>query len=102
MRQAARTDGNQKDIVSAFRGLGCSVTVLSQVGHGVPDLLIGIDKVSVPVELKNGDEPLTEDQQEWFRNWKGSKSIVRTLEDAGILVKAIRLLAASKKDKEKK
>lgn len=100
MRQRARTDGNQVEIVAAFRGLGCSVTVTSRVGEGFPDLVVGVESVTVPVEIKMPGGTLTDEQETWFKLWRGSKAVVRTLEDVGILVKAIRAFAGRAARKE--
>jgi hypothetical protein len=55
--------------------------------------LIGVDSVTVPVEVKDGKNPLTPDQIAWHRDWRGSKAIVRDLKDVGVLVRAIRGLS---------
>lgn len=87
MRRAASVDDNQKQVVAAFRKFGCSVQILSDVGKGVPDLMVGHSGVNHLVEIKDGAKPaskrkLTPDQQEWHRLWKGEKpEIVETLDD---------------------
>ena len=35
-----RVDGNQTAIVEALRRVGCSVQPISDLGHGIPDLLV--------------------------------------------------------------
>jgi hypothetical protein len=40
VRLRARTDSNHKAIVDALRKVGCQVADLSQLGNGIPDLLV--------------------------------------------------------------
>lgn len=46
-RRAARVDANHLDIVRALRDVGTSVCSLASVGHGVPDLLIGMSGLTL-------------------------------------------------------
>lgn len=70
-------DGNQADIVDDLRRIpGCSVAVLSAVGGGIPDLLIGYRGANFLVELKDPTQPkhrheLTDEQAEFHDNWHG-------------------------------
>ena len=41
MRQDARKDANQTQIVDALRGVGATVAITSMLGHGFPDLVVG-------------------------------------------------------------
>ncbi len=87
MRLAANIDANQPDIVKSLRAAGASVTILSGVGHGVPDLLIGIRNVTTVFEIKDGSKvpsrrKLTDDEQKWHAEWRGSKYIVESVEQA--------------------
>lgn len=91
-----RVDANQKEIVKVVRDMGVSVQVLSQVGHGCPDTLWGINGCNLLVEIKDGKKPLsdqklTKDEQDFFDKWKGNVSIVRSVEDAIALVNRVRL-----------
>ena len=87
MRRAASVDANQAEVVAAFRKFGCSVQVLSMVGKGVPDLLVGHAGVNHLVEVKDGRRPpserkLTPDQDQWHKTWRGEKpEIVESLDD---------------------
>jgi hypothetical protein len=85
---AKRVDQNQAMIVEALRRAGASVQVLSEVGKGVPDLLIGITThqgkaVNVLVEVKNpaGRCDLTDAERHWIESWKGQVAICRTPEE---------------------
>ena len=90
MKYAARTDDNQVEIVRVFRTMGCSVTDLSRVGKGCPDLLVGHWGVTIPVELKTAKGEMTGDQKKWADAWRGSFVVVRSGEDAIDLVRLIR------------
>jgi len=48
-----RVDVNQAAIVRALRESGASVAVLSSVGRGLPDLLVGFQGVNFLLEVKN-------------------------------------------------
>lgn len=92
MKKFGRVDANQKEIVSALRKLGCSVTSLANVGAGVPDLLVGYKGVNYLLEVKNGKKPpserrLTSDQQTFHAHWNGCISVVSSAETAISAVK---------------
>lgn len=87
MRRAARTDANQVEIVDALRRAGCSVQVLSSVGAGCPDLLVGRAGRNKLMECKDGDKPpserrLTPDQEKWHAEWRGEVDVVKSAEEA--------------------
>lgn len=87
MRRAARIDDNQPEIVAYLRKRGASVQILSAVGQGCPDLLVGYCSVTVPVEVKDGEKPpsrqaLTADEALWMSNWAGSYRIVGSVGEA--------------------
>lgn len=87
MRRAGRIDGNQSAIVDGLRKAGISVSILSGVGVGIPDLLCGYRGRNILLEIKDPSKPkadrqLTEDQQKFFREWRGQKEKVETLREA--------------------
>ena len=87
MRRAARTDDNQTAIVEALRSIGATVQILSGVGHGCPDLLVGIFKRNYLMEVKDGDkspsrQSLTPEEHIWHNEWKGQVCIVRNPTEA--------------------
>lgn len=87
MRRAARVDANQEQIVVALRAAGASVQVISAVGKGVPDLLVGFRNANWLLECKDGDKPpserkLTGDQVEWQSKWRGSCCVVLSADEA--------------------
>lgn len=94
MRRDARTDANQTQIVEYLRRRGASVQILSAVGKGCPDLLVGYRTATVPVEIKDGSKPpsrqaLTPDEALWMAQWAGSYRIVRSIDDADQLLRDI-------------
>lgn len=78
MRQAAKTDRNQAEIVDALRKVGASVQSLAAIGKGAPDLLVGFEGETYLMEIKDGKKPpsgrkLTPDQEVWHSNWAGGR-----------------------------
>jgi len=89
-----RVDKNQPEIVAAFRKLGASVLILSMVGKGCPDILVGMYNTNWLVEIKNGENSpsqrkLTVDEQLFFDSWHGQVCIINSVEEAAQLVKKI-------------
>lgn len=80
MRQAAKRDGNEGEIVAALEAVGCVVHRLSQAG--IPDLLVGRNGVTYLLEVKERKGALTDEQEIFFENWNGCAYIVRCVEDA--------------------
>jgi Holliday junction resolvase len=80
-----RTDANQKEIVEALRTAGASVFVVSSVGAGLPDLLVGYRGNNFLLEVKNlagRGERLTPRELEFMDTWRGHVAIVRSPEEA--------------------
>lgn len=87
MRQRKRSDINQANIVKELRGLGASVELLSNVGKGVPDLLVGYEGMNILLEVKNvktsyGKKGLNELQDDWHLKWNGQVATVTTIDEA--------------------
>lgn len=87
MRKHGRIDANHAAIVEALRGIGASVVSLADLGHGVPDLLVGFRAQNLLLEVKNGDQPpskrkLTTDEQRFFDSWRGLIYVVYSPADA--------------------
>jgi Holliday junction resolvase len=79
---AKKIDNNQKEIVAYLRSIGASVQHLHTVGHGCPDILVGYCGKNYLLEIKNGSKSkLTEDEERFFREWKGDVQIIRSIED---------------------
>ena len=86
-RKRGRVDQNQKEIVKGLRDEGASVEILSNVGGGVPDLLVGWNGKNFLLEVKStvtnyGRSGLNSMQQDWFSKWNGHASVVSSLEEA--------------------
>ena len=84
MRRARKVDANQREIVAALRAAGCSVEVLSDVGRGVPDLLVmnGRTLDLYLLEVKLPDEDLNKRQCEWHEAWRFIPGVVSSPEEA--------------------
>lgn len=87
MRRAARVDANQALIVGGLRACGASVQILSAVGQGCPDILVGFRGRNLLMEVKDGSKPpsdrkLTKDQIEWHAAWRGHVVVVENVEQA--------------------
>ena len=88
MVRFGRTDGNQTDIVQRTRQIpGVSIKVLSDVGDGFTDVIIGRMGVNYLVEIKNGS-CLTPAQKNFHGvgnrpdlEWKGQKAVAHCFED---------------------
>jgi hypothetical protein len=85
--RAAKIDRNQPEIVKALRDAGASVQILSTVGKGCPDLLVGYNEVNYLLEVKYEDGKLTPDQRVFHAQWNGKVHIVRTSQEAVRIVK---------------
>jgi len=80
-RRAAKRDGNEARIIQVLRNLGATVQQLD--GAGVPDLLVGYDRNTYLLEVKNKGGALTPDQEAWHQSWHGQPvAVVRTFGDA--------------------
>lgn len=80
-------DDNQDEIVAALRKAGVSVTPTSQAGEGFPDLVCGRAGVNYLLEVKDGnkfpsEQKLTPKQVKWHKRWKGSATVVNSVEQA--------------------
>ena len=90
-----RVDANQKQIVESLRKIGCSVTVLSMVGKGCPDILVGKDGKNFLFEIKDGEKvpsqkKLTPDEVKFRDNWRGQVDIVESINDAVAIIFAFK------------
>ena len=88
-------DANHTAIVEALRKSGCSVTSTAAVGKGFPDLVVGVSKRNVLLEVKDGDKPpsaraLTDDEEAWHATWRGEVHVVNSVSEALELIGAIR------------
>ena len=78
-----RADENQAEIVSALRQLGATVVILSQVGGGCPDILVGYRGESYLMEIKGPRGRLSKKQVEFHKSWRGGEiSVIRSVGQA--------------------
>lgn len=90
-RYAARRDGPESEIVSAFRACGFSVEPISR--RNVPDLLVGRLGITRVIEVKRPGEDLSDGQREWWAGWLGNPPIVvESVEDVAKLARCWLLL----------
>lgn len=83
--RASGADGNTSEIVGGLRTLGASVVVLTSVGGGVADLLVGWGGVNHLLEVKpkpkRGEVApsrarLRPSQEKFRDSWRGLKPVV--------------------------
>jgi hypothetical protein len=91
-RRAAKVDANQPQIVEAFRRMGCSVLIISQLKKCC-DLIVSRGKTAA-IEVKDGSLPkskrqLTEGEMDFMHSWKGLYFIVESLDDVVRVVKEL-------------
>lgn len=80
-----RADINQAEIVDKLRLIGASVLILSQVGNGAPDLLVGFCKKNHLFEIKNPDTKykLSTEQIIFNDKWKGAEvKVIKSWQEA--------------------
>lgn len=92
---AKRVDDNQKAIVKLFRELGASVQILSDVGKGCPDIVVGAIGRNYLFEIKNplrnlSGQKLTDWEQIFFNTWQGHVEIIKTQDDVIAFMNKIR------------
>ncbi len=95
MRVRARKDANHTEIVRVIRDLGAQVIDISQLGGGIPDLLVTTGRKTVLIELKDGLKPpskqsLTDDEKEFHAKWRGELYIINSVESVVALINAMR------------
>jgi hypothetical protein len=78
----SRADHNQAEIVEGLKKIGCLVMVLTMVGNGCPDLLVGFRGRNYLIEIKSKYARLSNDQRRWHILWRGEVAIAHTLDEA--------------------
>jgi hypothetical protein len=92
-RRAAKVDVNQPEIVAAFRKLGWSVLIISQLKKCC-DIIVAKCGVTIAVEIKDGDKPpsarkLSKGEQGFKDNWLGRWELIESINDVIELDKLI-------------
>lgn len=99
MRYPRRIDNNQREIVREFRRYGWSVAIISSLGAGIPDLIVGATlgdrKYTALIEVKDGSKPpsarkLTACEEIFRRDWLGDYHIITSVEDVANLIAAVK------------
>ena len=85
MRTAARVDDNQPEIVKAFRDLGWSVLIISQLKNCC-DIIVSKNGVTTAIEIKDGAKPksqhkLTEGELKFRDEWQGDYALITSIDD---------------------
>lgn len=84
---AKRTDANQTEIVETFRAMGATVQIISMIGKGCPDIIVGFQGVNYLIEIKDGQklkgqQKLTDHEQMFFAKWRGQVCIIKSVDEA--------------------
>ncbi len=88
-KKAYAKDSNHDAIADALKQKGCSVVSLAEVGHGVPDLLVGFNGQTflLEVKVKSKDVRIRPSQERFYANWKGGVgAIVHSVEEAWVVI----------------
>ena len=80
LRYNPRRDANESAIIDALLWSGATVEKLNI--KGAPDLLVGYNEKNYLIEVKNGKAKLNKNQKEWHEDWHGKAYVVRTPEEA--------------------
>lgn len=94
VRNIAKVDRNQPEIVKAFRAYGFTVLHLHQVGKGCPDICVGLKGINYLIEIKDGElvpsaRKLTTQEQEFFNSWGGQCVIIESVDDVASFYQSI-------------
>jgi hypothetical protein len=90
-----RVDANQQVIVDALRASGASVEILSNLGRGMPDLIVGIPGNNILMEVKNpktsyGKRGLSKLQKVFAGRYLGPFFVVTSAEEALRAIEEVR------------
>lgn len=80
-----RLDANHRDIRAGLEALGATCE-----SKGPLDLIVGFRGANYLLEIKTNTGKLRPTQQKFFREWKGQKALVRTMDDALKAIGAVR------------
>lgn len=87
-----RADDNQAEIVADLRAIGATVAILSKVGGGVPDLLVGWRGTNYLFEVKNLNgrgARFTPAEGDFIASWKGQVCAILNTQDILKIIGAI-------------
>lgn len=94
-RRDARTDANQTELVKVLGQLGATVENTSGAHNGFTDIVVGLQGVTVLVEIKDGAKvpsarKLTPAQIEVHDRFTGAITVIETVDQAVMLVNRMR------------
>ena len=97
--KAQQRDVNEPAIIAALEAVGASVDPLPG-GNGRPDLLVGFRQQNFLLEIKNPEADsdkrrLNALQKKWHANWQGRAHLVETVEQALLVVGAVKQARAA-------
>jgi len=75
-RRGGKPDTGDADMADMARRFGCTVTIITIVGFGVPDWILGFRGVTIMVERKKPGEELNERQEKFVKEWNGGPLIL--------------------------
>jgi len=78
MPKRARKDLNQDEIVAALEAVGAEVWIIEEP----VDLMVGFRGINYLLEVKGLTGTLTDRQKVFFRDWRGHKAVVRSVDEA--------------------
>lgn len=89
--RAKKIDDNQNLIVKQLRRCGVSVAITSMVGHGFPDLVIGIRDKNYLIELKDGNKSasrkqLTTAEKRFADIWAGQVNKAESFDEIKLII----------------
>lgn len=77
-----RVDLNHAQIINGLLEAGMTAKSIASVGGGIPDVIAGFRGITVLLEVKNGNNALTTQEESFALMWAGSYAVVRTKEEA--------------------
>ena len=85
-KEPHRVDKNQSQIVKDLKQFGATVVVMSDLGGGCGDILVGWRGRNLLFEIKNPDQfpsaqKLTLKEAEFHQVWKGQIDVVKATDD---------------------
>jgi hypothetical protein len=82
MRNAARTDANQRVIVDALHKLGCQTIYIKWPTDLIVSGGTSLGDFNLLMEVKMPGESLNAGQKEFWMRWPGRKVVVHTVSEA--------------------
>jgi Holliday junction resolvase len=77
-----KVDKNQLQIVHELKQLGFSVAVISDMGKGLPDIIVGKNGINILIEIKsNWKNKLYPLEEKFFEEWRGQVNIATCTEE---------------------